>query len=350
MKAVFYFLLIGYAACCAAQPTDPEIPLVDEIPVERQAPGTLGRYWLRIGTDFRGRAEAIPVILIHGARPGPVLGITAGIHGNELNGIRTVQRLAEVLDPSALSGSVLAVPGLNPSGMAGHRREFADGEDLNRVFPGKEDGNESQQMAYALSEKLLPHLGFLADLHTASFGRENTLYIRADLSRDTLAQIALGFGADLVLNSREASAGGSTGGTLRATASERGIPGFTVELGNPQVYQQEMIDRGLEGLLRSMRLLGMLPRVAEQPPQPVVCSRSYWIYTDRGGMLEGMPELGEKVTKGAGIGILRDAFGRELTRYYAPEDGIVIGRATNPVARDGGRILHLGIPEAPESE
>ncbi len=333
-----------------AQQAETEIQLTDQIPVEQQAPGTIGRYWLSVGTDFRGRPEVIPVILIRGSLPGPVLGITAGIHGNELNGIRTVQKMADGLDPMQLKGTVLAIPGMNPQGMAAYRREFPDGEDLNRVFPGKQEGNESQQMAYWISHKVLPHLSFLADLHTASFGRENSLYIRADLSRDTLAQIALGFGADLVLSSREASAGGNTGGTLRAVAAENGIPGFTVELGNPQVYQEEMIERGRTGLLTAMQLLGMLPGTPEQASHPVVCERSYWIYSDRGGLLERIPELGATVSRGQLIGILRDPFGRELTRYFAQEAGVVIGRATNPVVRDGGRILHLGIPKGSASE
>ncbi|MDG1571586.1 succinylglutamate desuccinylase/aspartoacylase family protein [Robiginitalea sp. M366] len=326
-----------------AQEKDLSIPEVDELPLSAQPAGTLARYWLKVGSDAQGRSVVVPVLLVKGVDPGPVLGVTAAVHGNEVNGIRAAQELCERTDPKSLRGVVVAIPGLNPQAITRLVREYPDGEDLNRVFPGKAGGNESQVMAHAISQKLLPHLDYLADLHTASFGRENSLYVRADLQQDTLLALATGFGADVVLDSREASAGSRTGGTLREAAATQGIPGFTVELGNPQVYQPELIDRGVAGLLQAMDVLGMRSGTSESFPAPVVCSRSFWVYTDQGGMLDSVPALLEQITQGQLIGVLRNAFGQEITRYYAPASGVVIGRASNPVVRSGGRILHLGI-------
>lgn len=346
MKTPFLLLLACLSLAPIARPQSEAIPLVDSVPMARALPGTISHYWLRIGQDTQGRPESVPVILVRGVNPGPVLGVVAATHGNELNGIRVIQELAATLDPKNLSGTVLAVPGMNPGGIARHQREHPDGTDLNRAFPGKGNGNRSQQTAYTLTTALLPHLDYLADLHTASFGRENTLYLRADLADDTLARVAASFGADIVLNSKEASAGTQTGGTFRAAAAARGIPGFTVELGDPQVFQPDMIRRGAAGLLQAMRILDMLPGVLEEAPQPIVCIRSYWIYTDQGGMLEVLAPLGERLTQGQPIAVLRDPFGREIRRYTAPQAGVVIGRSTNPAAENGARILHLGI-EAP---
>lgn len=349
MKSPFLLLLACLSLAPVARPQSEEIPLVDSIPVARVLPGTISHYWLRIGQDSQGRPESVPVMLVRGAKPGPVLGVVAATHGNELNGIRVIQELAATLDLQSLSGTVLAVPGMNPGGIARHQREHPDGADLNRSFPGKANGNRSQQTAYALGHALLPHMDYLADLHTASFGRENTLYLRADLAHDTLARVATVFGADIVLNSKEASAGAQTDGTFRAVAAARGIPGFTVELGDPQVFQPAMIRRGTAGLLQAMRILGMLPGVLEEVPQPIVCVRSYWLYTDQGGLLEVVAPLGERLTQGDPIAVLRDPFGREIHRYTAPQAGVVIGRSTNPAAENGARILHLGI-EAPHQQ
>lgn len=350
MKPASFLILVLFFQGILAQAPQEEIPIVKQIPLQQQPMGTQARYWLQVGSDVQGRPEVVAVLVARGVFPGPVFGITAGVHGNELNGVRTVQKLMEAIDPSQLKGTVLAVAGMNPQGMANHDRRFPDGEDLNRGFPGKAEGNESQQMTHILAREILPHLDYLADLHTASFGRENSLYIRADLGQDSLAQMALGFGADIVLNSKEASAGGSTDGTLRATAASQGIPGFTVELGNPQVFQPKMIDRGVAGLLRTLGHLGMRTASLSEPAPPVICKRSYWIYTDRGGLLEVAPHPGDLLEGGQLIAILRDAFGQEITRYYAPESGVVIGTATNPAVRSGGRVLHIGILAATEGE
>lgn len=318
--------------------------MVQEIPLAGQLPGTVGKYWLQVGSDMLGRPVVVPVLLAKGSLPGPALGITAAIHGNELNGIPLIQELFASLDPAELHGSVVAIPGMNPLGMLNDARLFLDEEDLNRVFPGKPDGNQSQQMAYALGSKLLPGLGYHLDLHTASFGRINSLYARADLEGEPLARMARSLGADIILHSKgEASAGARSDGTLRAMAASLGVYSLTLEMGNPQVYDREMIARGLQGTKNLMTTLGLLEGAPEKLNEALECERSYWLYTDAGGLLEVLPGLGQMLHKGDPIGVLKDPFGDVLARYVAPEDGIVIGLSTNPAAISGSRILHLGI-------
>ncbi|RME45983.1 MAG: peptidase M14 [Caldilineae bacterium] len=297
-----------------------------------------------MGEDPLGRPMTVPVLVKKGEQPGPVLGVVAAIHGNELNGIAVLHRLFQELDTTALQGTLVGVPGLNPPGLLLHQRAFFDGQDLNRLFPGRPDGNEGQQWAHAIAERLLPHFDLLIDLHTASFGRENTFYVRADMQDSLLAVLAAAFQPDLILHSEGAPSAGGTGRTLRAQATENGIPTLTLELGNPQIFQPEMVRRGLEGLRRVLIHLDMLS--GENPAETAsipVCRRSFWLYTDRGGWLEVLPELGERVRAGAPIAHLRNAFGDVIQTYTAPEAGIVIGRSSNPAAAAGARILHLGV-------
>ncbi|MAW87787.1 MAG: peptidase M14 [Phyllobacteriaceae bacterium] len=321
-------------------------PVLSELKLEQVPAGKVSHYWLQMGEDAFGQAILVPVIVAKGNEGGPALGLTAAIHGNELNGIAVIHEALARLDLATLKGSVIAIPGLNPPAIFRNQREFPDGQDLNRIFPGKANGNESQQFTYAIATRILPLFDILLDLHTASFGRENTLYCRADTSDQLLFALARLQQPDIILHSEGQPSAGATasGRTLRAEAIRQGIPCITIEYGNPQVWQADMIDRGAAGILRTLSFLGMQPPRNEQPaPEPVICRKSYWIYTDRGGLLHVPVEKGQKVSKGELIGVLKNPFGEIICTYHAPEDGIIIGKSTNPAGGNGARIVHLGV-------
>ncbi|MFM1879485.1 MAG: hypothetical protein RLZZ241_2351 [Bacteroidota bacterium] len=341
IKVTFLGMLL-HCGIAAQQPVS-QVQEVQTITLNEQAPGTRQHYWLRVGSDMFGRSIAVPLIVLKGSKPGNVMGITAAIHGNELNGIPVIHQLLQEIDPQALKGSIIAVPGMNPIGMLNNNRTFFDGEDLNRVFPGKENGNEAQQLAHVLGNRLLEVLDFHLDLHTASFGRVNSLYARADLNDDTLAFMAKSLKPDIILNSKEASAGARTSGTFREMALTRNIKSITLEMGDPQVFNRELIDRGVSGIKNLLTAYGFISGT-ELPNGPqVICERSYWIYTQSGGILEVAVEVGQMLKKGEVIGVLKDPFGTIRDTYFAPSDGVVIGKSTNPTALSGARILHLGI-------
>jgi predicted deacylase len=326
---------------------EPSIQVVETLPLEQAPAGEISRYWLHIIDNGLAQPVLIPVLIAKGATDGPVLGLTAAIHGNELNGIPVIQQLFQSIDPKEMKGTVVGIPGLNPVSLLQDRRRFVDEEDLNRNFPGKANGNRSQQFVHRIVEKVIRHFDVHMDLHTASFGRINSLYVRADLSNDTLAQLAFLQDADIVLQSTgkpsTADAIAATR-TMRAEAMLRGIPSITIEYGDPQVFQPTMIRRGYFGVLNTMRWLGILEEeVLEPPKKAAVCKKSYWVYVDAGGLLEVPVALTQKVEKGTVIGILRNPFGDVIRTYYAPEKGIIIGKSTNPVNMNGGRIVHLGI-------
>ncbi|MCB0644657.1 MAG: succinylglutamate desuccinylase/aspartoacylase family protein, partial [Phaeodactylibacter sp.] len=163
---------------------------VESLDLESLAPNRIHKLWLKMIDNGLSQPVYIPVLIAKGRQLHPVVGLTAAIHGNELNGIPIIQQLFEGLDPASLNGTILAVPGLNAISLPLHERRFVDEEDLNRLFPGKEDGNRSQQYAWQIKEKLLPHIDYLVDMHTASFGRVNTLYVRADLDDFKISQMA----------------------------------------------------------------------------------------------------------------------------------------------------------------
>ena len=285
-----------------------------------------------------GEPARVPVIVVHGASPGPVFGVTAALHGNELNGIPTIHRLIRTLDPTHMCGSVVCVPVVNIPGFRQQVRQFHDGQDLNRIMPGKEDGNCAQVYAWRFMDRVVSSLDVLFDLHTASFGRVNSFYIRADMEDPVVARYARLIGAEIILHNA------GSDGTLRGACAARGISAITVEVGNPQAFQDGYIESSRVGLRDVMEEMGIVaPDDEAATHQAIECTSSFWLYTDRGGLLDVLPKLRQRVRVGDPVAKLSDTWGHIKAEYSAPTDGIVIGRATNPVAHTGARILHLGV-------
>jgi predicted deacylase len=185
-------------------------------------------------------------------------------------------------------------------------------------------------------------------MHTASFGRINSLYIRGELGDEKISKMAMLQDADIVLNNKGVPSAGdniAATRTMRAEAMLKGIPTITVEYGNPQVYQEDMVNRGVVGVKNVMKWLEMQSFTIPEIKPAVICKKSYWVYVDQGGLLEIPVELNQIIENGELIGVLKNPFGEVIKEYFAPEKGIVIGKSTNPVNIDGGRIIHLGILE-----
>jgi uncharacterized protein len=301
-------------------------------------PGTTFRLWLNLTRDTLGNDVSIPVIVTKGIEPGPVLGLTAAVHGNEVNGIPVIQRVFKEIDPKTVKGTIVGIPVVNVPGLNDKVREFNDGKDLNHVFPGRPKGNESDVYAHRFFNNVIVHFDYLLDLHTASFGRVNSYYIRADMRDPVTAELARLQNAQIIVHNPPSD------GTLRGAANEVNIPAITLEVGNPNTFQRGMIRTGMTGIFNAMAYLKMLNvPIEEAASEAVYCRYSYWIYTDTGGFLRVLVDLAEIVQKGQLIAIQANVFGDVVREYYAPDDGIVIGKSSHPVNQSGGRILHLGL-------
>lgn len=317
---------------------DTDIKPVPEFNLEDTPKGTLKYYWLNIVSDGFGNPVSIPLIVARGMEDGPVLGLTAAVHGNELNGVPVIQRLFAEVDVKELKGSIIGVPVVNVPSFMRKKRRFPDGVDLNHIMPGKPNGNTSQIYAYRFVDRLVRHFDFLLDLHTASSGRINSYYIRADMDQPATKELALLQNADIIVHNPPLD------GTLRGAADALDIPAITLEVGNPNTFQKRLIRSGIEGIHNVLCHLGMIDdelEVAEK--ETVICKRSYWLYTDMGGLLTIRANLLDRLGKNQDVATLRDIFGRKIRDFHVPDAGIVIGKSVSPVNQSGGRILHLGI-------
>lgn len=316
---------------------------VSEINLDSLPTNSSSRFWLKLTEDSFSKGYTVPVIVLKGKPNAPVIGLTAALHGNELNGIPVIQELVNKIDVQKLNGTIMAVPGINAVSIPNHKRRFVDQKDLNRNFPGNPKGNRSEQYVWNISQKIIQKLEYLVDMHTASFGRINSLYTRADMTNDTIATMANAIDADIILHNKGKNPVFKTH-TMRAEAMKQGINAITIEYGNPQVYQPEIITRGVFGLLNLLNTLNIYKNKDFTTfKKPIQCRKSYWIYTDKGGYLEVKVALTQIVEKGDLLAILKNPFGDIIKEYVAPEKGIIIGKSTNPVNMIGGRIVHIGI-------
>jgi predicted deacylase len=316
--------------------------VASELRLDDLEPGFVHRIEVDLVHDALGRPMRLPVLVARGVRPGPVLGLTAALHGNELNGISVVHQLFENLDPRRLRGTVVAVAVVNVPGFLSQQREFNDGTDLNHIMPGAPNGNAPGVYAHRVLDRIVRHVTLLIDLHTASAGRVNSLYVRADMTQLDTARMAYLQRPQIIVHNPASDR------TLRGAAMERGIPAITVEIGNPQRFQRTFIRSAVSGIRAVMAERGMVKRRPLAPrPEPVLCSHSYWVYTDHGGVLDVLPEVTTRVERGEVVARLVDIFGDLTHEYRVQEPGIVVGKSVNPVASTGARVLHLGIV-APE--
>lgn len=310
--------------------------IVNKLDLASLPAGTLHQLHLHLFRDPAGQPLRVPVLVVRGSEPGPILGLTAAIHGNELNGIPAVHRFVHGLDPKRLRGTVVAISVVNIPGFLLRRRGFSDARDLNRLFPGKLGGTDSQLWIDRLREQFLTHVDFLIDLHTAGPGRTNPIYARVDLEDPLTVELGVAAKPDLILHKP------ANPKTLRGAASELEIPCVTLELGAPQVLQQEIIERATAGLRRIARHLEMIGRPLNPRGRPQLCNDSSWVYTEHGGLLEVYPAPLDRVRKGEAIARIVNLFGEIVGEYEAPFKGIVIGKTVDPVAPIGTRIVHLG--------
>jgi len=317
-----------------------DIPVIQELELDKIPKGEMRRFWIQIISDAFGNPIYVPVMVARGIEDGPTLGLTAAVHGNELNGIPVIQRLFREINVNEFRGTLVGVPVVNAPSLMRKKRRFNDGTDLNHIMPGRPNGNVSEVYAWRFFHRIIKVFDYLLDLHTASFGRINSYYIRADMSDEHTAIMARLQNAQIIVHNPPSD------GTLRGAAEAHGIPAITLEVGNPNTFQKGMINYGMIGIQNVLAYLDMIyDDIIKPEKSPAFCHHSYWIYTDRGGILTVLPHVTEKVKKGDCVAILRNVFGDVIKEYEAPEDGIVIGKSVSPINQTGGRILHLGIED-----
>lgn len=299
-------------------------------------PGTRAMLSWNSSQNFAGNDVDVPVIVAHGARTGPALCLTAGVHGDEINGIEIVRRVVNAVQPERLSGTVIAVPVVNLFGYQRNSRYLPDRRDLNRFFPGSATGSIASRIAHSFFGNVIDHCDVLIDFHTGSFDRANLPQVRSDLRNPRVLEFTRAFGATVVLHSRGAP------GMLRHAATQAGVPAVTFEVGAPTRLEPEEIDVAVRSVQALLHNLGMQHIDAGKlEPQPVFLV-SRWIRADSGGLLVSQVQLGDRVEKGQELGRVVDPLRNTEDPIVSPVRGRVIGQAQNQQVLPGFAVYHLG--------
>ena len=294
-------------------------------------------FWLEATADRSGGNMGIPVSIVKGA-PGRTIGVIAATHGDELNGISVIHQLFKKLNPDEMTGCFVGIPVLNMPGFLRNQREFFDDRDLNRLMNGYEAKSPAGQYVKKIKNKLFSHFDCLIDLHTATSGRVNTYHIRVNSNHEESSKMAHLMGSDIIVHSPKAD------GTSRYFFEKNGKPAITVEIGNPQILQDILIDQTIEGVIRNLEEFNVLPkRNSLFEDKATICCDSVWVFARSGGLLEVFPKLGDIIQKGSQIAIQTDLFGEVIEKYKAPISGIVIGRKNTASSQTGDRLIHIGV-------
>jgi predicted deacylase len=297
--------------------------------------GSAVQIFLKVSEFYTAAPVNVPLTVVRGARRGPIVFLTAAVHGDELNGVEVVRRIMTGTPPETLRGTLICAPVVNRPGFLGHSRYLPGHQDLNRCFPGDPDGNAAQRLAHILFREIVARADRGIDLHTASHGRTNLPHVRADMTDEKARRMARNFGSEIIVDHA------GTTHTLRAAATRAGVPTILFEAGETFRFQRSMVARGVRGVRNVLAALKMIPSPRRAARFQVVIKASEWVRAPRGGIADVQVRPGEIVYPGQVIASITNPFGREVSSVRATATGLVLGINTVPLAHPGDAICHV---------
>ena len=287
----------------------------------------------------------VPVIIERSKKPGPVVLITAGIHGDEINGVEIVRQIISKGINRPQKGTVICIPVVNIFGFLNLRREFPDGRDLNRMFPGTKHGSLASRFAFQFVKKILPLANFCLDFHTGGASRFNAPQIRVKRGDEQSLKYARIFSAPFTIHSKTITK------SYRETCAKKGIPVLLFEGGKSQDSNKDVAKHGVEGAMRILSFLEMLNPKFEYPDaigETVVIENTNWMRAKYSGLLHIKIPCGKHVEKGEYIGTITDPYGKFRHKIKAVNTGYVININESPIVYQGDAIFHISAPPKDE--
>ncbi len=293
---------------------------------------------LNIAKLYTSTKVEIPIIVERSKTPGPVVLITAGIHGDEINGVEIVRQLIQKKINRPKKGTIICIPVLNVFGFLSMSRNFPDGRDLNRVFPGSKNGSLASQFAYQFTTQILPHADICIDFHTGGASRYNAPQIRISKNNKTSLQLAHIFNAPFLLYSKNIDK------SYRATCAKKEKTILLFEGGKSLSNDKTIAKEGVLGSMRVLHHLGMLQsdfKIETPKSTSVIIESSHWIRAKYSGLLHLKTPCGTFVKKGDELATITDPYGTKRHVVKASNNGYIINTNEAPIVYQGDAIFHI---------
>nr|WP_294934149.1 succinylglutamate desuccinylase/aspartoacylase family protein [uncultured Flavobacterium sp.] len=280
----------------------------------------------------------IPIIVERSKLPGPTVLLTAGLHGDEINGTEIVRQIIVQKINKPKTGTIICIPIINVFGFVNQTREFPDGRDLNRVFPGSKKGSLASRFAYYLLKEVIPHVDYAIDFHAGGAARFNAAQIRIAPNNSELRDLSKIFNAPFTLYSNNIT------GSFRNSCDKLGVKMLLFEGGKSININEDITQKGIEGAKRVLDHLGMLnnrKKASHPDTESIYIEKSSWIRARYSGMFHGFTKIGSFVEKGQLLATISDPYGKIEHKMKAPNSGYVINVNEAPIVYQGDAIYHI---------
>jgi len=292
----------------------------------------------------------MPVAVIHGARPGPVLAVAAGAHGSEYASVLAVERLIDAVNPAEVSGTLLLLPLINvPSfeTITPHVNP-TDNKNMNRFYPGDPNGTQTDRASFVVTKEVIDRCDHLIDLHGGDLDENLRPYsywtVTGNQKQDERSRaMVLAFGLDHIIVSTDRPKDPNASRYLENTATTRGKPSFTAEAGRSGPVNEADVTVLVNGVLNVMGHLKMTARPVTPVKDPIWIDPIVSITAEQNGVFHPRVDRDAHVAKGAPIGVVTDYHNRTLQDIVAAEAGIVLFVRALPSLKKGDTIVSIGV-------
>jgi len=292
----------------------------------------------------------IPVVVIHGARPGPVLAVASGAHGTEYASIIAVEMLIDSVKPDDVAGTVILLPLINvPSfeRITPHVNP-TDNKSMNRFYPGNPSGSQTERASSVIMKEVVERCDHLIDLHGGDLDENLRPYsywtVTGNQKQDEFSKaMVLAFGLDHIIISADRPKDPTAARFLENAASTRGKPSFTAEAGRSgpvDIADAARLSAGVKNVMAHLKMGGA---IAAPVRNPVWVEKIVSLAADRDGMFHPLVDRDAHVAKGAKIGVVTDYVNRPLQEITATDEGIVMFIRAVPSLKKGDTIVNIGV-------
>lgn len=298
-------------------------------------------------------AARIPVVVVRGAKPGRVLALVSGAHGTEYASIIAVEELISRLDPAQISGTVILLPLVNIASFEQKVPHLnpTDGKNMNRMYPGKADGTQSERASLLITRQVVEQCDYLIDFHGGDLDESLRRYSywpkTGREQQDGVSRgMVLAFGLDHIIIADDRPTDPNASRYLDSTASTRGKPAITVEAGHAGVSEPQDVAALVDGTLNVMRYLKMLPGAAAPVEHPVWIEKIVDVNSEQAGIFYPLVQRGTYVEAGMKLGYVTDYFDRVIYEAHAPAAGVLLYICAVPSMKKGDNIANIGVVAA----